>query len=415
DETGIYTGETENPGYPCQCGDAAYVLYTSGSTGRPKGVVVEHNGLVNYVLWAAETYLQGENYDFPLYSSLSFDLTVTSLYVPLVTGNKIVIYKPGKNENIIARVVEEDRVQVIKLTPTHLKLINVLEIPHSGIKKFIVGGEELITALAAETYKKFKNNAEIYNEYGPTETVVGCMIHRYDPLEDKGESVPIGNPIANTSIYILDRNKAPLPYGAYGEIYISGRGVARGYLKNKEMTGERFEADPFREGARMYRSGDLARRLPDGKIEFAGRIDGQLKIRGYRIELGEVENRLLECKNIEDAVVAAKKSHDGDPYLVAYVVLVENTGETGDGTGEEPVGTDAGDWKKTLALTLPDYMIPTYFQILDKIPLTPNGKVDREALPEPQLTDKEKYSPPKTGLDKKMVELWHEVLGVEKG
>ncbi|MCP4155327.1 MAG: amino acid adenylation domain-containing protein, partial [bacterium] len=413
DEPGLYTGETENPQYPCQPADLAYVLYTSGSTGRPKGVAVEHKGLVNYVLWAAEIYLQGEKYDFPLYSSLSFDLTVTSLYVPLVTGNKLVIYKQGENENIIARVVREDRVQVIKLTPTHLKLINVLDIQQSGIKKFIVGGEELTTALAAGIHKKFENKVEIYNEYGPTETVVGCMIHKYDPQKDNGESVPIGKPIANTCIYILDRDKKPVPYGVYGEIYIAGRGVARGYLQDAERTGERFDVDPFRDGYRMYRSGDLGRRLADGKIIFDGRIDGQLKIRGYRIELGEIENRLLACEGIEDAVVAAKKGPDGDPYLAAYIILTENSGESEDVAGDAAAEREAVNWRDTLAQTLPAYMLPTYFKILDKIPLTPNGKRDIKALPEPQLTATKKYQPPGTDMEKKMVEIWGDILTVE--
>ncbi|MCP5105237.1 MAG: amino acid adenylation domain-containing protein [bacterium] len=275
----------------------AYILYTSGTTGKPKGVAVHHRGLCNYLCWAKKNYVKDENVNFPLYTSISFDLTVTSLFTPLISGNGVVVYKDENKELLVEKIIDECRVQVIKLTPAHLKILRERmngEIKATtGIRRFIVGGEELETQLAKDIHTMFAGKVEIYNEYGPTETVVGCMIHRFDPEEDNRLAVPIGIPADNMQIYILDAAGKPVPKEVIGEISISGRGVARGYLNNPDLTFEKFiDGKPYSPHSPIYRSGDLARWLPDGSIEFLGRKDHQVKIRGFRIELGEIENKL---------------------------------------------------------------------------------------------------------------------------
>jgi amino acid adenylation domain-containing protein len=281
-------------------GALAYVIYTSGTTGKPKGVALEHRGVVNYITWAASTYVQDETVAFPFYTGIAFDLTVTSIFVPLLTGNTIHIYTGDEGEFLIENVFKDDRIGFVKLTPSHLKLIKNTD--PSNIRRFVLGGEDLETQTAKEAYDNWQGNVEIYNEYGPTETVVGSMIHKYDPEVDTGASVSIGKPIANTQIYLLDPDQNPVPVGAPGEIYIGGAGVARGYLNNPGLTNEKF----FRHGGTrintdkaegmLFRTGDLACRFPDGNIQFLGRIDQQVKVRGFRIELGEIESRLLQYR-----------------------------------------------------------------------------------------------------------------------
>ncbi|WP_127573295.1 amino acid adenylation domain-containing protein, partial [Paenibacillus xylaniclasticus] len=267
----------------------AYVIYTSGSTGQPKGVMVEHRGVVNYVAWADKTYVNGERTTFALYSSIGFDLTVTSVFTPLVTGNEIVIFKERADGGpVIEQVVQDPRIDLIKLTPAHVKLLMSAGWTHSTIRKWIVGGEALDGKLAAELVSRNGNGTRIYNEYGPTETVVGCTVYTYAGQELSTRQVPIGKPGDNMRIYVLDGSRQPVPLQAVGEIYIGGDGVARGYLNREELTAEKFAFDPFVPGERMYRTGDLGRWLPDGNLEYLGRVDEQVKIRGYRIEPGEI-------------------------------------------------------------------------------------------------------------------------------
>jgi tyrocidine synthetase-3 len=407
----------------------AYIIYTSGSTGKPKGVMVEHRGLVNYIWWAAKKYVKNENVNFALYTSIAFDLTVTSIFTPLITGQTIIVYKEeGVNSRFLIEKVIEDKIEVVKLTPSHLKLIRNQKINSNppapqrdsqvSIKRFIVGGEELDTQLAMDIYTNFNENIEIYNEYGPTEAVVGCMIFKFNPLIDKRKSVSIGLPADNVKIYILDRYLRLLPIGVTGELYISGDGLARGYLNNPELTAEKFicfaqklhELNEYNNTLEqvsllpaltritkpIYKTGDLAARLSDGNIEFLGRIDHQVKIRGFRIELGEIENCLTQYPEIKDVLVIFKKSEKGYNYLCAYFVSDH----------EIPVS----ELKEYLSKRLPDYMIPSYFVKMEKIPLTSNGKIDQKALPEPELKAGENYTAPGTEVEKKLVELWAEVL-----
>ena len=308
----------DNPDISVTTDHPVYVIYTSGSTGKPKGVVIRHGGLTNYLWWAREQYTQGEAADMPLFTSLSYDLTVTSVYLPLLCGGRVVIYDDvhdGAADMPIFRVIEDNAVDIIKLTPAHLSLIKDIDLTRSRAKCLILGGEDLKVDLATSALAAFAGDVEICNEYGPTETVVGCMIHRFDPDIDVATSVPIGKPAGNVQIYLLDDSGNPVPVGVPGEMYISGDGVARGYLKRPELTAERFVPDPFQPGRRMYRTGDLARWCTDDVMEFLGRADDQVKIRGFRIELGEIQTALNTHEHVADCVVVAQSRQQQAEYI----------------------------------------------------------------------------------------------------
>ena len=287
----------------------AYIIYTSGSTGRPKGVMVEQRNIVNYVCWAINMYVREEAVNFPLFTSLSFDLTITSIFTPLLSGNAIVVYEGDSKEPLIEKVILDNRVGVVKLTPSHLKLLEKLgtETLESKVKRFILGGEALETQLAGKMVEKFNHDIIIYNEYGPTETSVGCMIYQFSPGAETRQSVPIGRPAGNARIYILDKTRHPLPLSVPGEIYISGEGVARGYMNRPQLTSERFINNPFcadNRAKRMYKTGDLARFIPGNNIEFLGRIDQQVKIRGFRVEIEEIQGKLLEFRKNKPVILS---------------------------------------------------------------------------------------------------------------
>jgi len=307
DET-IYTGKNENLEPVNNAGSLVYVIYTSGTTGQPKGVMIEHRGLVNYIWWASRMYVNNEKLDFPLYTSISFDLTVTSIFTPLITGNTIIVYGGVDKKLYIEDVIDDNRVGIVKLTPSHLKLLRSKIVKNSSIKCLIVGGEELETNLVKEIYNNFDCKIEIYNEYGPTETVVGSVIYRFDPGHDSRYSVPIGMPIANTLVFLLNNHHQPVPIGVVGELYIGGDGLARGYLYNPGMTEEKFVPNPLIPGKKIYKTGDLAVRLPDGNIEYKSRIDHQVKIRGYRVETGEIEAKIVEFQKMSHAGREQKKN-----------------------------------------------------------------------------------------------------------
>jgi len=379
DDPSIYNTEAAYAPYPGQPSHIAYIIYTSGTTGKPKGVVIEHRSLVNYISWAAQIYVKNEPLNFPFYTSLSFDLTITSLFTPLITGNTVVVYPEQQYDNIVERIIDHNKVGVIKLTPSHLSMIRdkTIETHRLNLKRFIVGGEMLDARLAADIHNNFAGNIEIYNEYGPTEATVGCMIYRFDPASQSGPSVPIGRPAHNMKIYLLDRYLNPVPPGAVGEIYIAGIGLARGYLNKPELTRGSFVKPPLdpaklllldnlppnksfgkvqetfsrkgflAAGGALYKTGDLGQWLPDGNIEYIGRIDQQVKIRGYRIELSEIENRLAAVPGIKEAVVLAKQDPHADKYLCGYYVSDQKF--------------DPLHLKKILSANLPQYMVPSFF------------------------------------------------------
>ncbi|RKD31340.1 non-ribosomal peptide synthetase [Lacrimispora algidixylanolytica] len=349
----------------------AYIIYTSGSTGKPKGVMIEHRGLTNYIWWAARMYLKDKNEVMPLYSSISFDLTVTSIYTPLISGNRIIVYDSDETEFILYKILRENKISVLKLTPAHLVLLKDSDNSKSRIKRLIVGGDDLKTNVADNIYNSFGKKVEIYNEYGPTETVVGCMIYKYTQETSNNMSVPIGYPIDNVQVYVLNSELSVVPTGMVGELYISGDGVARGYFNSSSLTYEKFIANPFIKGKKMYRTGDAARYLEKGCIIYEGRIDNQVKIRGHRIELGEIEGRLIENEYIQDAAVLYRQDMIKDNVLIAYVVCKKNI-----------LDLEIRIWLRKF---LPSYMIPSYFVFLDNLPLTANGKIDHNLLPIPQI------------------------------
>ena len=391
--------------------DVIYVIYTSGSTGRPKGVLVTNKGAFNYISWCKNVYAHGRACDFPLYSSISFDLTVTSIFTPLASGGKVVIYPEKGRDTIIDKIITDDLVDIVKLTPTHLQIIENMPVNCRRINKLIVGGEDLKAKLCEKIFEKFNGRVSIFNEYGPTETTVGCMIYLYTPADSLSgaSSVAIGVPSANTALYILDGSKKLLPPGAKGELYISGAGVARGYHNKAELTRERFIEDPFVPGAVMYKSGDLARFKPDGNIEFLGRADEQVKLRGYRIETGEIEAELTRHPAVKEAAVVLRNDSRRGDYLAAYYTLK-------DGAAAPAVA----ELRDALSARLPMYFVPDAFTVLEKIPLTPNAKTDKKALPDPFVAGSAGaaadniFIEPAGGAEIKIADVWRAVLGVDK-
>jgi amino acid adenylation domain-containing protein len=416
----------QNPQSPASSGDLAYVIYTSGSTGTPKGVMIEHRSLMNYIWWANEKYCKGERLTWPLFSSLAFDLTVTSIFTPLISGGRIVVYRedPGVHGTLIFKVIQDNVSDIVKLTPAHLAMIKDVIVNATRIRKFIVGGEDFKTELARDITSNAGRPIEIYNEYGPTETTVGCMIHRYDREKDVALSVPIGIPAANTCIFILNEHLSPAPIGVIGEMYIAGDGLARGYVNRPELTAEKFltTTDPRKNGPaaksldarpgslRLYKTGDIARWNADGRMEFLGRADDQVKVGGARIELGEIEACLLKHSDVRECVVDivgrdGKQMNTGETsinQLVAYYVSGKSL--------------TAADLRIYLAQELPAYMLPSHFIRLDRLPLTSNGKIDRKALPTPTADDlatSRAFVRPDTETEKALAVIWTELLKVE--
>lgn len=392
----------------------AYIIYTSGTTGNPKGVMVTHRSLVNYAWWGAKVYAAEKPANFPLFTSISFDLTITSIFVPLLSNNTIVIYKDTSNKLSIERVLEDNCIDVIKLTPSHLKMmVGAPSLISRGeatrIRKIIVGGEALTTSLVSAITNLLGENVHIYNEYGPTEATVGCMIYLYQPERDNGLTVPIGRPIDNTAIYLLDQYLNPVPYGVTGEIYIAGDSLAAGYWHDPILTEQRFISDPFCSGRRMYKTGDLARKLSSDEIDFQGRIDSQVKINGYRVEPAEIEQQIKVVADIKDVVVLVRKDEDGGAYLCAYLVM-----------GSKNISAEnfLKGLQIQLRLHLPGYLIPAKFVVVDAIPLTRNGKVDLERLPSPSVESHIKYIAPGNIMEERLVAAWEKVfkmsnIGVE--
>lgn len=375
----------------------AYVIYTSGSTGNPKGVVINHSSLTNYILWAKSNYSIGlKSLDFGLFTSLSFDLTVTSLFLPLVTGGLLKVFKTDDVSQILEDYLKSG-LSSIKLTPGHIRIFESLDISTTNLELAVVGGEALLQS-QVKILRKLNPNIRIINEYGPTESTVGCMV--YDVINPE-KNILIGKPIANTQLYVLDETLNLSGIGITGELCFSGAGLARGYLNRTDLTEDKFILNPFNPKTRLYKTGDRGRWLPDGNVEYLGRVDDQLKIRGYRIELGELEDNLSRIKGIKQSVVGVKESNE-ETYLVAYYVSHDVL--------------DKNYIQSELSKYLPDYMIPSYYVQLNNIPLTTNGKVDKKALPNVANQDliREQYVAPQDDMEIKLVEIWQRILGIDK-
>jgi amino acid adenylation domain-containing protein len=383
---------------PCASEDTqrpVYMLYTSGSTGKPKGVVVGEQSLRNYLLWAKEAYLgdMEEPTVFPLFTSLSFDLTLTSIFLPLISGGEIRVFVQEEPLQAIQAILTDPHINAIKLTPSHLRIFSGLGIGKSGLRKLIVGGEALSGSLAAEVLAQRKDELEIFNEYGPTEATIGCIMHQFDPLVDHATFVPIGQPIANTEILVLDQNHAPVADGEIGEIYIAGACLAIGYHA-RPIENQRFVTHPLQQGSRMYRTGDLAVRLPNGDLDYRGRIDAQVKILGYRIELGEIEATIESSEMCNDCAVLVEE-YAGVARLAGFV---QWRGESKEAELMEHLGAQ-----------LPPYMQLSRVISVDQLPLTVNGKVDKSQLSTYSPSPLALELPPLVGIEAELVQMVNEV------
>ncbi|PHB32505.1 non-ribosomal peptide synthetase, partial [Bacillus pseudomycoides] len=347
----------------------AYVIYTSGSTGRPKGVMIQHYSLTNYLVWCIKEYDVTRGVGTIVHSSLSFDLTITSIFPSLLVGKEVMLIPESADIEAFGEIIKRSKsLSLLKITPAHLKLLSQQLKPEEFAGKahtIVIGGEPLFEENIA-LWRKYAPSTRLINEYGPTETVVGCSTYEISSDVSMSGQVPIGRPISNAQIYILDKNLHPVPVGVKGEIYIGGEGVARGYLNQPELTTEKFIIDSFsgRQGARLYKTGDLARYLGDGNIEFLGRMDDQVKVRGYRIELGEIETLLSQHPVIDSTAVLIQEDKTKDKRLVAYITFKENQ------------MLSSNELREYLKEYLPEYMIPSVFEKLDTMPLTINGKID---------------------------------------
>jgi amino acid adenylation domain-containing protein len=391
-------------------GDLAYVMYTSGSTGLPKGVAVTHGNLANYATHIAAR-LDGDDAATPLrygvVSAISTDLGNTSIFPPLTSGGcvRLISVEASMNGSDFAAELTDGPLDVLKITPSHLRALLAADeagavLPQS---RLVVGGEALSWDLVAQI-RSLSPSCRILNHYGPTETTVGCCAYEVGPQRDDAATVPIGAPLAGARAYVLDRHLGLVPAGVPGELCIAGAGVANGYVGARSDGDEVFVSDPFGEGsARMYRTGDRARVLRDGAIEFLGRVDDQVKIRGFRIEPGEIEAMLLRHPSIRQAAVVPEDDGRGDHRLVAYIAA------SSDPTVE--------DLQSFLAESLPDYMVPASFATLDALPFTPSGKIDRQALSGIAAVETRRdaaFVAPRDPLEEEIAGIWAELLGTDR-
>jgi amino acid adenylation domain-containing protein len=403
----IINDHRELPTHPTH---PAYTIYTSGTTGRPKGTLISHYNVVrvvkntNYIkITQKDRMLQLSNY--------AFDGSVFDIYGALLNGAALVL--AGGKEHLdvghLSALIKREAITLFFVTTALFNTLVDIEIEcFKNIRKVLFGGERVSVEHSLKALE-YMGEGRVLHMYGPTETTVYATYHVIDESPYSTPTIPIGKPISNTFTYILDRCLKPVPVGVEGEIYIGGDGVGKGYLNNAALTHEKFIRSPYVESDRLYKTGDLARWLPNGSIEFIDRIDHQVKIRGFRIELGEIENRLLEHEAVKQTIVVDLQHAAGDRYLCAYVVP---HGTHGAWSMEHGEGVPA--LKEFLSHTLPDYMIPSFFVPLDKLPLTANGKVDRRALPEPEIKAAENRVAPRDAVEEKLAEIWTEVLGIEK-
>ena len=401
------TEPAQDPGEPVdadvQPDDLAYCIYTSGSTGRPKGVLNTHRGIVNRLLAMQETYRLDASDRLLQKTQISFDVSVREIFWPLLFGATVVVAAPGEHGNprYLADVIERERVTTLHFVPSMLGLfLDEVDAARCGsVRCVISGGEALPIDLVRRFCERF--GCELHNMYGPTEAAVSVTTWRCDPASNR-PIAPIGKPIPNTQVYVLDHRLEPVPVGVWGELHIGGVQLARGYHDRPELTADRFVAARFGAG-RLYRTGDLGRWTADGVLEFGGRMDDQVKVRGFRVELGEIEVVMREHEAVADSVVVAIDSPGGSTELAAYVVFAEANEEA------TSAGLDA-----FLRARLPEYMVPASLTPLPKLPRLPNGKLDRNALPRPDRTPDAEYVEPQTPTEERLAAIWQELLEVER-
>ena len=385
--------------------NAAYIIYTSGSTGKPKGVVVEHRNLVDYVFGLNSKTSISECKSFALVSTIATDLGNTVIYASLFSGGALHLFSKEATTNVesLHEYFSENNVECLKIVPSHwqaLTLDNKMLLP---ARLLVFGGEALRTEIVNDIYGS-GTSCRVVNHYGPTETTIGKLLHPVEPGKRYGVTVPVGKPFSNTRVYVLNKGMELVPVGVPGQLFIAGDGVARGYFNKAETTREKFIPDPFSSeaGSVMYATGDMVKYLPDGNIEFIGRVDDQVKIRGYRIELGEIESVMNQCEQVQQAVVLAREDSQGNKRLVAYVV-------------------PHADFERDALISalkekLPEYMVPSLFVELETLPLTANGKVDRKALPDPDAGEllKNQYVAPANDTESRLAAIWQDVLEVDQ-
>jgi amino acid adenylation domain-containing protein len=393
-----------NPEWEVAVDDAAYVIYTSGSTGRPKGVVISHRAICNHMYWMRDA--------FPLTASdrvlqktpFSFDASVWEFYAPLLHGAQLVMARPGGHQDAayLAQTIAQQEITIIQLVPSLLRTLLEEEgfARTISLRAVFCGGEALSRDLLERFFGRFK--IPLNNLYGPTECAIDTVFWTCQPA-DENASVPIGRPVANTQLYVLDENLQLLPFGVPGELHIGGTQLARGYLNRPDLTAEKFIPDLFGTdpGSRLYKTGDLVRYREDGALEYLGRIDHQVKLRGFRIELGEIESWLLKHPKVRESVAVVREDKLNDKRLVAYVVLRPGDAPTTD------------ELRNYMAKGLPEYMVPSAFVVLPSLPVTPNGKVDRQALPAPG-TENRSYAAPTNAVEELLAAIWAQVLGTER-
>ena len=402
--------------FPCPALDQnlAYVIYTSGSTGKPKGTLIHHQGAVNYLAWSCKNYPLTRGVGSAVHSSLAFDLTVTGFFAPLWVGRAVHLLPEEQGPETLGRALKRGhRFSLIKLTPSHLELL-VEQLTAAQARRctssFVIGGENL----GSEKLTFWRQNAPetaLINEYGPTETVVGCCVHRVEKNTKHTGSVPIGVPIANTELFVLDLNLEPIPQGVHGELFIGGIGLARGYHKRPGLTAERFVPHPFsaRAGARLYKTGDLVRAIASQteepfQLEFLGRRDNQVKLRGFRIELSEIESALHEHPLVKASAVTLEGGRSARKMLAAYVAT------------KDPGLLTPAQLEDFLQKKLPRYMIPAKTLVLDRLPLTDNGKVDLRRLGVLNAQNTQEpaaKTPPANPTETVLHQIWQEVLGLD--
>ncbi|HXF10664.1 MAG TPA: amino acid adenylation domain-containing protein, partial [Desulfuromonadaceae bacterium] len=393
------TSNIEHPIKELRSDNLAYVIYTSGSTGVPKGVAIEHRQAVNFIFWARSVFSPEEFSGVLAATSICFDLSIFEIFVTLSCGGKIIL---AKNALELPSLPHANDVRLINTVPSAIReLLRIGGVPKS-VRTVNLAGEPLTAALSDQIYNE-TSVSRVYDLYGPSETTTYSTY----ALRQRGGRATIGKPLGNTQVYLVDKNLRPVPIGVPGEIYIGGEGVARGYLHRPDLTGERFIADPFNgvAGARMYKTGDVARWLADGNIEYLGRGDRQVKIRGFRIELDEVESALSQHPSVRECVVLAREDIPGEKRLAAYLVPHP----------DKAVGIV--ELRRFLGGSLPEYMVPSAFVMLDAMPLTPNGKINKRALPAPAATREETtevFADATTPTEEAVATIWRDVLRIEK-
>jgi len=379
----------------------AYVIYTSGSTGKPKGVKISHGNIADYIYGLEERIKISENKSFALVSSIATDLGNTVLYGSLLTGGALHVFSKETTSHIEAlhEYFSKHEIDCLKIVPSHWKVLTMDGEPLLPKKQLIFGGEALQGSVV-EQIRNTGTSCKVINHYGPTETTIGKLLHETNPSQSYGQTVPIGKPFGNTRTYVLSKEMELCPVGIPGQLYIAGEGVARGYLNNEALSKEKFIQHP-KTGERMYATGDKVQYQADGNIRFIGRVDDQVKIRGYRVEPGEVGCILEQSEAVSQAVVIAREDKQGNKHLTSYIV---------------PRGTyDKEAIQAYLKAQLPDYMIPANLVELSELPLTANGKIDRRALPDPEVSRSHKgYMAPRNETEERLAQIWQEVLEVDK-